>query len=47
MKQLTHFVWLDPATGDQWLISNAAELAKGNPDRLPLEGAPNCGDPAV
>ena len=46
-KQLTHFVWLDPATGDQWLISNAPELAKGNPDRLPLEGAPNCGDPAV
>ncbi|WP_119303995.1 hypothetical protein [Dongia deserti] len=46
-EQLTHFVWLDPATGEQWLISNGVELAEGNPDHLPLDGAPNCGDPAV
>jgi hypothetical protein len=45
--RLTHFVWLDPATGDQWLISNALSLDQGNPDQLPLEGAPICGDPAV
>lgn len=45
--RLTHFVWLDPATGDQWLISNALSLDQGNPDQLPLEGAPTCGDPAV
>ena len=44
---LTHFVWLDPATGDQWLVSNALDLAAGNPDHLPLDGAPVCGDPAV
>ena len=45
--QLTHIVWLDPATGEQWLISNITDLAAGNPDRLPLDGAPTCGDPAV
>ncbi len=43
----THFVWLDPATGDQWLMSQVVELAPGNPDRLPLDGAPGCADPAV
>jgi hypothetical protein len=46
-KQLTHLVWLDPATGDQWLVSNAVELSEGNPDHLPLDGAPSCGGPAV
>src|SRR5262245_60987653 len=30
-RQLTHFVWLDPASGQQWLISNATEVAAGNP----------------
>jgi hypothetical protein len=45
--QLTHFVWLDSATGSQWLVSNATELAPGNPDNLPLDSAPSCGDPAV
>ncbi|MEZ5832888.1 MAG: hypothetical protein R3D05_17070 [Dongiaceae bacterium] len=44
---LTHFVWLDPATGAQWLVSNALDLAAGNPDHLPLDGAPMCGEPAV
>jgi hypothetical protein len=44
---LTHFVWLDPDTNSQWLISNADALDQGNPDQLPLEGAPTCGDPAV
>lgn len=44
---LTHFVWLDPATGDQWLVSNALDVAAGNPDHLPLDGAPGCGGPAV
>ena len=44
---LTHFVWLDPVTGDQWLVSNVTDLAAGNPDRLPLDGAPSCGGPAV
>lgn len=43
----THFVWLDPATGDQWLVSQVLELDKGNPDHLPLEGGVKCGDPAV
>jgi hypothetical protein len=46
-RQLTHFVWLDPATGQQWLISNATELAAGNPDQLPLDVAAGCDDPAV
>ena len=46
-RQLTHFVWLDPASGEQWLISNAPELVAGNPDQLPLDGAPGCDDPAV
>jgi hypothetical protein len=46
-EQRTHFVWLDPATGDQWLVSEVTELAEGNPDHLPLESGPNCGDPAV
>jgi hypothetical protein len=46
-RQLTHFVWLDPASGQQWLISNATELAAGNPDQLSLDGAPGCDDPAV
>ena len=46
-RQLTHFVWLDPATGSQWLVSNATEFDPGNPDHLPLDGAPGCGDPAV
>lgn len=45
--QLTHFVWLDPATGKQWLISNVTELATGNPDQLPLDSVPTCADPAV
>lgn len=45
--KLTHFVWLDPATGSQWLVSNAVELDPGNPDHLPLDGAPGCGEPAV
>ena len=45
--RVTHFVWLDPGTGDRWLISNALSLDQGNPDQLPLEGAPTCGDPAV
>lgn len=45
--RLTHLVWLDPVTGDQWLVSNAHEVVEGNPDRLPLDGAPGCGDPAV
>ncbi|NJM91787.1 MAG: hypothetical protein HC861_03235 [Rhodospirillaceae bacterium] len=36
--RLTHFVWLDPATGDGWLITNAPlDLAAGNPDHLPLD----------
>ena len=43
---LTHFAWLDPATGGHWLITNAS-LDQGNPDQLPLDGAPTCGDPAV
>lgn len=45
--RLTHFVWLDPTTGDQVLVSNALDLAEGNPDHLPLDGAPVCGDPSV
>ena len=45
--RLTHFVWLDSDTDSQWLISNADSLDRGNPDQLPLEGAPTCGDPAV
>ena len=45
--QVTHLVWLDPATGEQWLISAITDLAAGNPDHLPLDGAPTCGDPAV
>ena len=45
--QLTHFVWLDPGTGSQWLVSNVVELDPGNPDHLPLDGAPGCGAPAV
>jgi hypothetical protein len=45
--QLTHLVWLDPLTGEQWLVSNAHAIVEGNPDRLPLDGAPGCGDPAV
>lgn len=45
--RMTHFVWLDPDTGDQVLTSNADALDQGNPDQLPLEGAPTCGDPAV
>jgi len=40
---LTHFV----STNNQRLISNADALDPGNPDQLPLEGAPTCGDPAV
>jgi hypothetical protein len=44
---LTHFVWLNPATGEQWLVSNAVDLAAGNPDHLPVDGAPGCGGPAV
>lgn len=44
---LTHLVWLDPLTGDQWLVSNAHAIVEGNPDQLPLEGGPTCGDPAV
>lgn len=46
-SQATHFAWLDPATGDQWLISNVTEFAAGNPDNLPLDGAPTCEGPAV
>ena len=46
-RQLTHFVWLDPATGQLWLVSNVTELAAGNPDQLPLDSAPACDDPAV
>ena len=44
---LTHFVWLDPHTGEQVLVSNALDLAAGNPDHLPLDGAPGCGGPAA
>ena len=44
---LTHFVWLDPASGEQVLISNALDLAAGNPDHLPLDGAAGCGGPAA
>jgi hypothetical protein len=44
---LTHFVWLDPDTGEQVLVSNALDLAAGNPDHLPLDGAPTCGAPAA
>lgn len=45
--RLTHFVWLDPDTGDQVPTSNADALVQGNPDQLPLDSAPTCGDPAV
>jgi hypothetical protein len=45
--KLTHFVWLNPTTGTQVLVSNALDLTKGNSDHLPLEGAPTCADPAV
>ena len=44
---VTHFVWLDPANGEQVLISNALDLAAGNPDHLPLDGPPGCGGPSA
>src|SRR5262245_33127647 len=46
-EHLTHFVWLDPDTGDQYLVSNVLDLAAGNPDHLPLDGAPGCAGPGV
>ena len=45
--QLTHFVWLDPMTGDQVLFGKALDISQGNPDHLPLDGAPGCDAPAA
>lgn len=43
--QATHFVVLDSATGERYLVSNAYEILDGNPDGLPLNATePLCND---
>jgi hypothetical protein len=43
--QATHFVVLDSATGERYLVSNAYEILDGNPDGLPLDATkPLCND---
>lgn len=43
--QATHFVVLDSATGERYLVSNAYEILDGNPDSLPLNATePLCND---